>query len=255
VRTVGVDLSAADRGTAVATVDWTPTGAAVREIAVGAGDDLVVAALAAADKAGLDSPLGWPDPFARFLAAHHAGEPIAPPPPGDGAAWRRALAWRTTDAVVRETVGLIPLSVAADRIGHAAFRCAAILARLADAGAAVDRCGDGVVVEVYPAAALKVWGLPHKGLKGPGGGPGPIVDALVRAAPWLDPGGCEGLMRANHDAADAVIAALAARAAALGVATRPDPAQRALARAEGWIAVPTAPLAALVSPSRTSRRR
>jgi hypothetical protein len=247
VRTVGVDLSAADAGTAVATIDWTAAGAVVREVVVGAGDDLVVAAVRGADKAGIDSPLGWPDPFARFLAAHHAGAPIAMPAPGDGAAWRRALAWRATDAVVRETVGLIPLSVSADRIGHAAFRCAAILARLAD-DVPVDRCGDGVVVEVYPAAALKVWGLPHKGLKGPAGGPGPIVDGLRARAPWLDLGGHERLMRTKHDAADGVLAALVARAAALGLATRPDDAQRALACAEGWIAVPTAPLDALVSP-------
>jgi hypothetical protein len=56
-----------------------------------------------------------------------------------------------TDEAVRAETGLIPLSVAADRIGHAAMRCAGLLAQLARRGQSVDRCGRGVVVEVYPA--------------------------------------------------------------------------------------------------------
>lgn len=31
--------------------------------------------------------------------------------------------------------------------------------------AGVDRSGAGPVVEVYPAASLKLWGLPHQGYK------------------------------------------------------------------------------------------
>ncbi|MEO6713138.1 MAG: DUF429 domain-containing protein [Mycobacteriales bacterium] len=83
-----------------------------------------------------------------------------------GDRWRAFLANRETDRAVHQAVGLWPLSVAADRIGLAAMRAAGLLADLADAGRAVDRAGTGVVVEVYPAASLKVWGLPHKGYKG-----------------------------------------------------------------------------------------
>jgi hypothetical protein len=46
------------------------------------------------------------------------------------------------------------------------------------------------------------------------------------------------------DALDAVIAALTARAAAKGLLTRPGPGDTA-APTEGWIALPTIPLAAL----------
>jgi hypothetical protein len=52
----------------------------------------------------------------------------------------------------------VPLSVATNRIGLAATRCAGLLARLAADGRPVDRAGTGVVVEVYPAAALKLAG-------------------------------------------------------------------------------------------------
>lgn len=76
--------------------------------------------------------------------------------------WRRQLAFRRTDEPVRAATGLVPLSVAADRIAHPAMRCAGLLARLALEGQPVDRSGSGVVVEVYPAASLKQWGLPHR---------------------------------------------------------------------------------------------
>jgi hypothetical protein len=72
-----------------------------------------------------------------------------------GRQWRRRLAWRVTDEVVRAETGLIPLSVAADRIGHTAMRCTGLLAQLARQGQPVDRCGRGVLVEVYPATSLK----------------------------------------------------------------------------------------------------
>ncbi|MEV1178857.1 hypothetical protein [Nonomuraea sp. NPDC049784] len=56
-----------------------------------------------------------------------------------GRAWRRDLALRVTDQVVHQQTGLTPLSVSADRIGHATMRCAAPLAELARRGRPVDR--------------------------------------------------------------------------------------------------------------------
>jgi hypothetical protein len=43
------------------------------------------------------------------------------------------------------------------------------------------------VVEVYPAASLHQWGLPHRGFKGKGNAKplARVVDALLAAAPWL----------------------------------------------------------------------
>jgi predicted nuclease with RNAse H fold len=261
VLTVGVDLAAADDRTAMAAVAWEAGRATVRSVQFGVTDDEIVAAVRTADKAGLDCPLGWPAAFVTFVGAHQAGHPVRPagantvtgesgghPSGPDGALWRRSLAYRVTDEVVRAETGLIPLSVSADRIAHAAFRCAALLARLADGATPVDRTGDGVVVEVYPAASLRRWGLTHRGYKARTGGAGHgfLVDELVAAAPWLDLGPHEPLCRTSHDAFDAVIAAMAARAAALGQVRAPGPAERAAAATEGWIALPTGHLPDLV---------
>ena len=74
---------------------------------------------------------------------------------------------RVTDLVVRQA-RLVPLRVSADRIGHVAMRCACLLARFAQQGHEVSRDGSGMIVEVYPAASLKVWELPYRGYKQPG---------------------------------------------------------------------------------------
>nr|BFE63918.1 DUF429 domain-containing protein [Dactylosporangium thailandense] len=234
--TVGVDLAAADERTALAVLEWEAGRATVRELHFGVDDGAIVDAVAASDKAGIDCALGWPEPFTRMIVAHGEGRPVV----GSGAAWRRTMVYRTTDEVIRATIpGLIPLSVSADRLAHAAMRCAALLSSLAARDVDVDRSGAGRIVEAYPSASLFRWGLTHRGYKGKNSVP---VEALLAAAPWLGLGAFEPLMRESHDAFDSVIAALTARAAALGLVTRPAPEQLRLARIEGWIAVPTTPL-------------
>ena len=240
--TVGVDLAAEPARTALAFIAWNDGKAVITKLVRGADDDVILAALANADKAGIDCPLGWPDAFIAFLADHKAGH-IVIPDGLTGQQWRRRLAWRRTDEAVRAQTGIIPLSVAADRIGHAAMRCAGLLAQLAGQGQPVDRYGTGVVVEVYPAASVKQWELPYRGYKRRNAQALPaLTDGLLDAAQWLDPGEHYTLCKTSHDALDAVIAALTARAAARGMTIRPDNEQEAAARTEGWIALPEAPL-------------
>jgi predicted nuclease with RNAse H fold len=246
VLTAGVDLAADPAGTATAAITWSPSGAQVQLIALPADDNTIVELAAHADKIGIDCPLGWPDAFVSFVGAHRHGD--VPIPEGiDAKQWRRRLAWRHTDEVARRLTGLVPLSVSADRIGHTAMRCAALQTRLAQAGRGVDRSGAGAVVEVYPAASLKVWGLPWRGYKTSSNRAalGIVVDRLRQAAPWLDLGGYEQLCRHSDHALDAVVAALTARAAVRGQVCRPDERELPAARTEGWIAIPTAALAAL----------
>jgi predicted nuclease with RNAse H fold len=239
VLTVGVDLAAEAGTTAVAWIEWGEGGALLRKVVLGATDADILDAISHAGKAGIDCPLGWPDAFVAFVSAHQQGHVDVTADVAQRAG-RRRLAWRLTDEVVREETGLIPLSVAADRIGHAAMRCAGLLAELARRGQAVDRSGAGVVVEVYPAACLNRWQLPFRRYKGQANTAtlGQLIDALQAAAPWLDFGVCERSCRESDHATDAVIAALAARAASLGLATRPAPEQAGAARTEGWIALP-----------------
>jgi hypothetical protein len=116
---------------------------------------------------GIDCLLGWPAQFVECIVGHRRGQVVVPA--GEAKKWRRALAWRVTDEDVRGKTKLIPLSVAADRIGHAAMPCAALLAELADDGQPVDRAGAGVVVEVYPAASMRRWDITSTGYQGSNG--------------------------------------------------------------------------------------
>ncbi|MGB7979340.1 MAG: DUF429 domain-containing protein [Candidatus Nanopelagicales bacterium] len=246
--TVGVDLSAQADGTGLAVLGWSESGAVrVTALRVGVGDHALIEAMATADKVGVDCPFGWPEAFVDLVLAHRARNLAAPA--SSGREWRRGLALRETDRVVHARTGLTPLSVSADRIGHAAMRWAAIAARLAATGVDTRRDGSELLAEVYPAAALKVWGLTHRGYKRAANvaARGALVEALCVAAPWLDLGDFELLVRQSDDALDAVLCALVARAVAIGATSPPaGPGAIAAAGTEGWIHVPTGSLADLV---------
>jgi hypothetical protein len=114
-------------------------------------------------------------------------------------------------------------------------------------GRRLDLAGADRVVEVYPAGALVAWGGRAAGLDPQGYKNGPDAfarrEALVATLcdrRWLGAGAatrtaCE---RSDH-ALDALLAALATRAAACGLTRAPETAEQlALAPEEGWIHVP-----------------
>jgi hypothetical protein len=107
-------------------------------------------------------------------------------------------------------------------------------------------------VEVYPAAALKHWGLPHQRYKKKEGAivRGHALDQLLATIPRLTlEGDALDSCRHSDDAFDALICALVVRAAALGLTTPPYPGdQTERARVEGWIHVPTSDLPSLQRP-------
>lgn len=241
--TVGVDVAAEPVNTAAAWLDWAPGTCSVRRLVIGVDDALIIDLLITADKAGIDCPLGWPAPFVEFVMAHQAGH-VNVPVDITGRAWRRILALRLTDRQVYERTGLTPLSVSADRIAHAAMRCAAISAR------SHARVGQWTAA----AAALSSrFILRHRSNCG-----GCLTEAtnVHRTSRTLDawstnfrrrhPGSTwertKSVCRRHHDALDAVIAALTARAAFRGLATTPDAEHVDTAMVEGWIALPTTPL-------------
>ena len=245
--TAGLDLAAMPERTALASIEWARRRAVIRDLVCPAGDGVILEVIGQADKTGIDCPLGWPDAFVDFVAAHRSGH-VTLPRDGTGSGWRRELTMRRTDLFVRDKLRLVPMSVSADRIAHVALRCAVLLAKLAASGHPVDRSGAGPVAEVYPAASLRSWGLRHRGYKQPGPADAlpAAVDDLLAAVPWLDCGPHAETIRRSHDAFDAVVAALTARAAIRGQTRRPTGDDLAAARTEGWIAVPSSPISQLV---------
>jgi len=236
---------------ALASIEWAGTRAVIRDIVCPPGDGVILEVIGQVSKTGIDCPLGWPDAFVDFVAAHRSGH-VALPPDGPGTGWRRPLTMRRTDVFVQEKLHLVPLSVSADWIAHVAMRCAALLAKLDAADRPVDRSGAGAVVEVYPAASLLGWGLRHRGYKQPRTPDvlAAVVGDLLAAAPWLDCGPHEATIRRSHDAFDAVIAALTARAASRGQTWPLGEDDLAAARTEGWIAIPNSPISQLISDRR-----
>jgi hypothetical protein len=248
VLTAGVDLAAEPRGTALAVIDWSGREARVVELTVGASDAQIVAVAPSVASLGIDCAFGWPDDFVAFVAGHAAGERLDRSPAertGSGMDWRRRLAYRETDRVIRRLTGRWPLSVSTDRLGLTAMHCAALLESLRDGIGRVDRAGSGVAAEVYPSATLRCWGFSTVGYKTDAAIRVTLLDALLERAPWLEPGPMGDLMIASDDAFDAVIAALAGRAHALGLWHSPPPESLARASREGWIVLPTVDLAEL----------
>lgn len=242
MRTLGVDLSANPRKTAACVVDWEAGTVTVPSLpgTVEEQDGAIVERVLAADVAAFDVPLGWPDAFVEAVSAHHKGPGWPSPSPDND-----RLRYRTTDRAVRNLPnGHWPLSVSTDKLGATALRGARLQDLLARRGAPVDRSGTtGKVVEAYPAAALRAWGvdpaqkLPAEGLAG---------ELAARCGP-LAAEVAEKLDGCTRDVVDAFVCALVARAARLGLTEAPPEEEMATARREGWIHVPTCRVEDLVA--------
>lgn len=235
--TIGVDLAAEPKSTAVAGIDWADGRAKLVSLVLGATDDHIVTASSSADKIGIDCALGWPEKFVDFVVNHRASKHEVSQEFG-AMDWRKDLSYRETDRRVREVTGRWPLSVSTDRLGVTALRCAGLVERLGAAGVVIDRAGFGGVVEVYPAGSLKIWGFDIAGYRASTDTRSTLLDAISSNTPWIDFSAFREMMVESCDAFDAVIASLAARAAAIGAATLPSADDLAIARVEGWIALP-----------------
>jgi predicted nuclease with RNAse H fold len=237
VITAGVDLSSQAPKTAACVISWDDREATVASLCVGVDDDTITGLVARADKLGIDVPLGWPIAFAEAITEHSRGGSW----PGSYLhADTTAVRYRATDLWVWKNLPMRPpLSVSTDRIALPAMRAAALLSRLPEH---VARDGSGVVVEVYPAAALTRWELASQGYKGKDkrlARQDLVIGLLAKTSRWLrisDAGA--DLCISSDDAFDALIACLVARAAAIGMVEEIPDADRAAAEREGWIAVP-----------------
>lgn len=256
--TVGVDLAASARRTAVCRVDWGRRGRdrLAAEFVVPEGDEDLLRLVRAADKTGLDCPLGWPSDFVATVVAHHRGERLPPPARfrdrADGRPGLDPLRFRLTDDLTWKATDMRPpLSVSTDLLGVVALRAAHLLDALAATGVPVPRDGSGPVAEVYPAAALRRWGIrvtrSYKSATPEARAVREHIVGLLEAGlglPLSEP--VRAWCADSHDRLDALLCALVARAVQVGDTEWPGTAdERAAARVEGWIHLPGTGLAAL----------
>jgi predicted RNase H-like nuclease len=283
VRTLGIDLATRNGATGVCEIDW-DARARVVSVMVGSPDDdelvdRVRSAIKTAGWVAIDAPFGFPRAFTEALAAWSADRPIALAHL-DTPDWLSAEApWdpinrRLTDGYVHMRLREAhapgdpsitwPLSAVVERITPTVIRCAELLSRTTST---IDRIGFGSrIVEVYPVAALRLWGFATAGYKGKHGGSArqQLLHRLGQQAPWLDLDGFEESLVASDDSVDALICALLARLAAhpdriSGPSATDLPMDVETISAEGWIHLPPAshPVGALLagefSPSPATR--
>ena len=209
-------------------------------------------------RAAIDAPFGWPEAFLETITAYQASGFW--PDPYDSDAIVPSLRLRATDRAVHGRVGLWPLSVSTDRIGIVAMRCARLLAGVQEQlGALVDRSGQGRILEVYPAAALRIWEISPADSADPGSYKGAGDAARLRrewileqvrrhTSAWLEIGEkTMAVCRDNDDCLDALVSALIARAAERDLLEPVDDPD-GLAATEGWIRLPTPQSLSLLGP-------
>jgi len=241
VTIVGIDCATIDAKIGVAWGTWSGGKVEVLEVAL-CGPERSAASFVTAwlrdsgipGLVAIDAPLGWPQPLARTLSAHRAGELIRTSP--------NDMFRRETDRFIQRTLGKTPLDVGADRIARTAHAALRLLGEVrTELGIAIPLAWStppiGVAaIEVYPAATLLAHGLRATGYKRPNqvAERREIISALAGTL-------CLeteiALLETSADALDAVVCLLAAKDFLEGRAA--GPTDQPLAELEGWIwAVP-----------------
>jgi predicted nuclease with RNAse H fold len=252
VHVLGIDLAASPATTGVVLLEPGNDGSwRARSAGPPADDDHLVELARGAIAVGVDAPLGWPDAFVEAVARHHE---LGRWP---GTVDRSSLTHRVTDHRTKPTVGRLPLSVSADLLGVVGMRCALLQQRWADEvwERPAPRDGSRVLSETYPAAAFAAWGIASRGYKARQRPleASAVRDSILRTLTqrtngWLEIDGIAHDCVASDHVLDALVCALVAVAVRAGSTTRPEAGDRAVARREGWIHIPTAPLETLTAP-------
>lgn len=244
--TLGVDLATVPEKTAICAIDWGTRPARIVHLALGNSDDDVVNAARGADVVAIDAPFGWPREWADAVAAHRPGMSFS----ANGKT--SELTSRKTDRWIAAYTHVRPLAVGANLIGATAIRCVRLIHAIGyriDLGVVPET---PFVTEVYPAAALGVWGLSHRLYKGKAVAAARVelVSQLVAAGLPIDlAADAWAALGLSDDMLDALICGLVGRAVALGLSADVPDDMPMDAHHEGWIRVPKkgAGLASLAS--------
>lgn len=238
-RYAGLDLAAEPKKTGLAVIAVENARVRVETVITGATDSDITEAATDVAKMGVDVPIGWPQPFVELIAAHSSRQ-TAKIPVSDKA-WRSQFVYRATDVWAQRTFGLRPLSVSADLIAHPALRWVSIEAQLRALGVGCARDGSQRICEVYPAGALKQWGIVNRGYKGTSEKARAQRTVIISSleddfsCSWND---YRDELIANDDALDSVIAAIVTAHVASGQAYGPPQELQNIALAEGWMWLP-----------------
>lgn len=227
MRTIGIDFAAQPRETAICEIAWEGSSATLVQLSKNVTDAQIRQLVAGPSPhaIGVDIPFGWPKDFVAFVSAQMQ---ITAPLPVSSMEQKRL---RATDRFIKGRFPKSPLSVSTDKIGIPAMRWAALSREFG----LVNRAGDGRFYEVYPAVARIVWGLSGKTDNVT------ALDQILEACPFncFSPGLRSELL-VNEHCFDALLCALVARAAALGLTHLPPADLLGDAEAEGWIHAPQA---------------
>lgn len=202
---VGVDLAVDPIDTGLCVIERADAGAIAVFDRSKRSDEGLAAVIDSVAEVGasvaIDVPLGWPRAFHEFMNASDPVGVISRYRADEKPRFRR-LRYRATDVELRDrfrssAVGhrMYPLSVSTDKLGAATMRWFAIRAFL--------RCGTAHVIETYPAAARRVWGIRPPVRPGEFG---------LKALAVLDHRGRPTARSLNGHENDALIAALVAAA-------------------------------------------
>ena len=266
-RTWGLDLSTNPRNVGLVCIEWLTSGQGnvilqrITSRSITESMDEIRTRIETTTALGehwaVDVPFGWPRELGKWLVQH--GGPCAAPLPAhvitSGSPWA-GLASRVTDLLARKRADLPGgISVSFDKLGATAA-CWSMVELQLDRAATFDRSGltprpgGGRVVETWPAAAWRCWfpddRLNHESWSQLDDRLGPVLATPLNRRLLRDDALGEWVSKddkvstaAGHYR-DALVCALVARAASLGLTSGPAHDDGAVARSEGWIHLPAA---------------
>jgi predicted nuclease with RNAse H fold len=243
LKVVGIDWAVKAEGRAAVVLECRDGVMSVSSTLKPVTDDRVRKLVKSADVAAIDTPFGWPARFSEFVAQWHAKDNGLPPPSS------LDFRLRFTDAFVQNTLGgKWPLSVSSDRIASSA-REWCVVSEHGGIRPRVDVVGHGpspAVIEVYPAASLRVWCSDTATYKERDAVRSRLLSELEQVLPFgfSNPADRAAVVATGDDSDrfDALVAALTG-AAYSGYLTswdvaRPAPEVHTVVKREGWIFFP-----------------
>lgn len=246
---LGIDLATTNGATGVCEVDWRSRTSVV-SVGQPSNDELRRRIQTVSTTGGwtaIDAPFGFPAAFSRAVGEwRHEGRVTT--------ASDADIIRRVTDRHVQARQAALPIEVrgrrpmwplssVVERITPTTVRTMQLLSSLADGGV-VDRIGSETkVVEAYPIAALRLWGVSTADYKTNAKDADLILEHVCEQTGITMPVGYTSLRPAlKHDAVDALVCALVARVAEVDGRTGPDPitcgSDMVTIREEGWIHLP-----------------